>query len=291
MTYHLNRIGSSESDTIFKQLCNSSLLRWLPFLACIGCKQCRDMRLFLNHKNHTFLFHGRKALSVYISKILEYISPAPLTDAATSDESMIYGGESISIMKSTLVITGISGSGKSHMTAALVYYLTCKRIQSSDKYRVVYIASVIAFSMNSILYLRYALLIAFFSDLSDDEKKVIKKCYTSKDFTRFLHNMKMNKLLNIVFIVDQFDAFDSDKFMKDGTCTNQQKIDAKLMLQSVMSDFKKVFVLSQSDGCTNSKAGNDDLFNQYIDLSEPLDQVSACYALCCECSIQFLIST
>ncbi|KAL5489514.1 hypothetical protein EMCRGX_G018613 [Ephydatia muelleri] len=147
----------------------------------------------------------------------------------------------------------------------------------TDKYekaleKVTYHLNRIGSSESDTIFKQYALLIAFFSDLSDDEKKVIKKCYTSKDFTTFLHNMKMNKLLNIVFIVDQFDAFDSDKFMKDGTCTNQQKIDAKLMLQSVMSDFKKVFVLSQSDGCTNPKAGNDDLFNQYIDLSEPLDQ-------------------
>ena len=269
-----------DPSDILTDLTDSAKLLHLPFLAaCIPGDKFQDNRVNVK-PDYVFPFHGRRALKNYISQTQEFImsiSSPQMKQPSDSDESSVMENvDGPDDYANKLIVTGISGSGKSYMTAALVYYLTCCYRNTC---RIIYIASCMAFIKNPILYLKCAFKIAFYNDLSTKEKESLENCTNHTDLVAFLWILKQRIKIDILFVVDQFNAFDTEKYMKDAIFEPKDRHDAKLILIAVMSKYKRVLVMSPSDNCANVKSGNDDLLSVYLDLSKPLEHVSRCYAL------------
>ena len=263
-------IKTVDPDQILKNLIDSTQLLQLPFLApCIPGALFQDNRVNVRD-DYLFPFLGRRALKDYIVQVDHFsmsTSPGQMELPITSDDDA-----------TKMIVTGISGSGKSFMTAALVYYLTCCKPNTTC--RIIYIASVMAFIKHPLLYLKCAFKIAFHKDLNSEDKKRLKNCTDYRDLIAFLRNLKQRLKIGILFVVDQFNAFDTEKYMKEASFESKDRSAAKLMLKAVMIGFKRVLIMSPSDDCATEKSGNDDLLSEYLDLSKPMEYVSSCYALC-----------
>lgn len=233
-------------------LCDPSKKMELPFLACYDGNY-RDCRTFkhVKRKENTFSFLGRNELQNYLAVVKKEIL----------EESF----------PSRLNVVGISGSGKSYLTSALVYYLTWMIRNTcmgpKPKYRVVYIPTVLCFCANFVLFFRYALKIAFYSDYIDED--ALKKCADEDSFRKFLMTAKSN----IVFIIDQYNVLDCEEYGGNP----EQKTRVKEFIELLSKSYSTVIVVSPTDK-VNNNANRDSPFNS-LDISEPLNHVSSCYPL------------
>jgi len=151
--------------------------------------------------------------------------------------------------RTTLIVYGTEGYGKSHLLAALVCYLAAKEV------KVVYVPNCWSLWSNPELYIRAAMLFAW----ADDERKqqIIMRLDTLEEIGEFLEMQS-----EVVFVIDQLEALEKERY--DTEYTVNRKIKLREWLQGLVARGKGILISSANYQSVLNRASRSDTEIMYV---------------------------